>query len=109
NFVLGVEADVSSGDFRDRVKDGNYMTQNTDVEAFGSARARLGYSFGRIMPYVTGGLAWARVTAGENCPPGVLTSGSKCHSDSLGPYDESDSATYFGWTLGGGLEIAIDQ
>lgn len=105
NFVLGVEADLSFGDLQDSVNDGNYITQDTDIKAFGSARARFGYSLGRVLPYVTGGLGWAHVTAGEHCPPGVQFG----HCSRVGAYDADDTQTYFGWALGGGVEIALDQ
>lgn len=105
NFVLGLEADVSFGDLDDTVKDGNYITQDTDVKALGSARARIGYSFGRVLPYLTGGLGWARVSAGEHCPPGALFG----HCSREGAYDVEDTQTYFGWALGGGVEVALNE
>ena len=105
NVVVGLEADVSFGDLTDKVKDGKYITQDTEVNAFGSARVRLGYAFDFFLPYVTGGLGWADVTAGENCPPGAQGG----HCKKVGAFRAEDTQTYFGWTLGAGLELAISQ
>jgi outer membrane immunogenic protein len=108
NFVLGVEADVSFGSLFDRVHDGTSITETTDINAFGTARARLGYSFGRFLPYVTGGLGWANVTAGENCPTGVIFGHCRpVAAGGFGPYNVKDTETFFGWTAGGGLEVAV--
>jgi outer membrane immunogenic protein len=105
NIVLGVEADASFGHLSDLVPDGNFITETTDIKAFGSARARLGYAFGRILPYVTGGLGWATDTAGENCPAGAQFA----HCKATGPYHVESTETHFGWTAGGGLEMALDR
>jgi outer membrane immunogenic protein len=110
NFVLGVEADASFGDLFDRVHDGNFITETTDINAFGTARARLGYAFERFLPYVTGGLGWANVTAGENCPPGAMFGHCRpVAKGGFGPYDVKDTQAFFGWTLGGGVEVAVAQ
>ena len=53
-----------------------------------TARGRIGYSFDRVMPYVTGGLAVGDIRAAT---PGLA----------------GGSATNAGWTLGGGLEVAL--
>jgi outer membrane immunogenic protein len=106
NFVIGLESDGSFGHMTDLVHDGNFITETSDVKAFGSARGRVGYAFGRVLPYATGGLGWANVTLGENCPPGVQF--AHCKAFQAG-YQVTDNQTYFGWTAGGGLEVAIDQ
>jgi outer membrane immunogenic protein len=53
-----------------------------------TVRGRVGYSFDRVMPYVTGGLAVGDINAAV---PG-LTGGS---------------STNAGWTVGGGVEVAL--
>jgi outer membrane immunogenic protein len=53
-----------------------------------TARGRLGYSFGRVMPYVTGGGAFGDIKS------------------SLAGFG-SQTTTRAGWTLGGGGEVAI--
>ena len=58
----------------------------------GSARARLGFLLGddgKVMPYATGGFAWANVTRSS-------TSGG-------------ETAFVFGWTAGGGVEFFTDS
>jgi outer membrane immunogenic protein len=106
NVVLGLEADVSFGKLDDLAHDGNFLTENTSIKAFGTARARLGYAFGQFLPYVTGGLGWANADVGDACPP-PPTPGSTCTA--RGPYSASANGTYFGWTAGAGLEVAINQ
>jgi outer membrane immunogenic protein len=53
-----------------------------------TVRGRAGYSFDRIMPYVTGGLAVGDIKAGTPGLPG-------------------GSSTNAGWTVGGGIEVAL--
>jgi outer membrane immunogenic protein len=53
-----------------------------------TVRGRLGYSFDRVMPYVTGGLAVGDIKAAT---PGLA----------------GGSSTNAGWTLGGGIEVAL--
>ncbi|HXX05090.1 MAG TPA: outer membrane beta-barrel protein [Xanthobacteraceae bacterium] len=53
-----------------------------------TVRARLGYAADRFMPYVTGGAAFGNINA---TTPGLA----------------GGSATNAGWTIGGGLEVAI--
>ena len=53
----------------------------------GTTRGRIGYAFGRMMPYVTGGAAFGDVKM----------------STAVG----SENETRVGWTLGGGVEAAI--
>ncbi|NRD68900.1 outer membrane beta-barrel protein, partial [Corallococcus exiguus] len=40
-------------------------TSNTRIDDYGSIRARAGYAFGNLLPYVTGGLAVGRVTIND--------------------------------------------
>jgi outer membrane immunogenic protein len=104
-IVLGIEADVSFGNLKD---DSQVLTDliigpdiPTDAEVrvktFGTARLRAGYAFDRVMPYVTGGLGWARQEADyfQDYLPGVLTN------------ELNDTKTYLGWTLGAGIEAAL--
>jgi outer membrane immunogenic protein len=66
--VIGVEAELGYlGIDTERIviKDDDVLRLSTGL--FGTARARLGYSFGRFMPYVTGGFAFAEIeNAGGN-------------------------------------------
>lgn len=74
NWVYGVEVD---GNLAKASKSG------TSLKKFGSARVRVGYAFDRILPYVDGGVALGRVSAG------------------------SESHTHKGYTVGAGLEYAV--
>jgi high affinity Mn2+ porin len=92
NWVLGVEADISVGSPIDR--DSTAVTPfNTTVEFFSSARGRIGYAFGPWLPYVTGGVAFAKTRIDVNNAAGnVITSRFQNH---------------IGWTAGGGIEAAL--
>src|SRR6202158_5001100 len=57
--VLGVEADVSFTSPRDLPKL-DPAPFNSTLEYAATARGRIGYAFGTILPYVTGGLAWGQ-------------------------------------------------
>jgi outer membrane immunogenic protein len=62
----------------------------TDIKALGTVRARFGLTWNNLLPYVTGGLAYANVHGDEgNGGPAAFGSGSSWMA---------------GWTLGAGLE-----
>ena len=85
--VFGVESDIAWNDAKGSANC-TLGTCETRSNWLGTTRARLGYAFDRLMPYVTGGAAYGDVKARV---PGV----------------GSDSDTQFGWTVGGGLEYAV--
>ncbi len=64
------------------------------LQAFGTSRLRLGYVFGRWLPFVAGGMAWGYVHGKEGDTPanGANGSGAEFH---------------YGWTAGGGVEAMI--
>lgn len=113
NFVLGVEADFDFGSLEDKLNyyafDNTqaglaeaYGTVNTKIEAFGTVRARLGYAYDRLLPYITGGLAWGNVKASGNLNTylnGVYQPGLSGAA--------STSETVWGWTVGAGVEYAF--
>lgn len=115
NVVLGAEADVQFADMKDSYSFGYTVTDllstdpndddfgvygkyTTKIDAFGTIRARLGYSMDRFLPYITGGLAWANVKVSGT----TLVDGT----DLVG-WSGSYSDTYWGWALGAGVEYAI--
>jgi len=102
-IVAGVELDANFADISSRTLDGNFITEDTKIQAFGSARGRLGFSTGGIMPYVTGGLAWAHVKSGQHCAPNA-TAGF-CLTN--GGFDNYDAGFQTGWTVGGGVEAMV--
>ncbi len=89
NVVFGVEGDIDWSGFN-----GNSTTAgcpggcSTSDSWLSTVRGRVGYSFDRVMPYVTGGLAVGDIRAAA---PGFA----------------GGAATNAGWTLGGGVEMAL--
>jgi len=89
NIVFGIEGDLDWSGFA-----GNATTPgcpagcSTSDSWLSTVRGRVGYSFGRIMPYVTGGLAVGDIRAAA---PGFA----------------GGSSTNPGWTVGGGIEFAL--
>lgn len=82
NVLVGVEADLQGGD----ISSGAYGL-SSKLDYVGTVRARLGYAFDRVLPYVTGGLAYGKNTITD--------------------FGFSDSNTHVGWTVGGGVEYAL--
>lgn len=79
--VFGAEGDGSWANL-----EGSFNGRDYEMQALGTIRGRVGYAFDRFVAYGTGGAAFAAVEK---------TSG------------RTDSATYFGWTAGAGLEVAL--
>ena len=96
-LVLGLEGDVSYADVN-----GSALTAATApcfiqgctarLSWFATVRARVGYSIGDWMPYVTGGGAVGEIKGSADL--GACSSAVTCS------FDE----TRWGWTVGGGLE-----
>jgi outer membrane immunogenic protein len=96
-WVAGIESDISASRLSGSVaaNSGTFgcgVICSTSVNDFATLRGRLGYAFDRVLPYVTGGFAWADVKASI---AGGAVAGSSTHWNS-------------GWTIGGGVEYAID-
>lgn len=95
NYVVGYESEFNYADVR---SDGNgafFAGDRSRIEWFGAERLRFGYAMGRFLPYITGGLAYARyVNDGANFGGAFLlqNNASKWHA---------------GWTVGAGLEYAL--
>ena len=107
NFILGVESDFQWSDIKSsrqsvRLSDQPQLISNVDAVSglnwFGTTRARLGYSLGRIAPYVTGGVAYGKV---QNQGSPLLGSSSLIAG--------STSQTNVGFALGAGADIAISE
>lgn len=96
NVVLGLEGDGSWADIDGSTGGiggacgggGGYCSAK--LEALGTVRGRLGYAFGNVLPYVTGGLAVGDLHGAEGGGAGTAFG--------------SGSSTVAGWTVGGGLE-----
>ena len=88
-WVLGVEGDLDwSGIDGTRTSVLCPLGCKTANSWIGTVRGRVGYSFDRIMPYLTGGLAFGNVKASSPGFPG-------------------STETNVGWTAGAGLEVAL--
>jgi outer membrane immunogenic protein len=88
--VLGIEADVGTGDFG--TSDDNAVGGlQSSLNAMGTLRARYGYLLTpALLVYGTGGLAWADM-------------------DFKVVGDSTQSETFFGWAYGGGAELAVSD
>ena len=97
NWVFGIEVDGDWSDIKhtDTVTVGAVTGSLTQkVDAFGTL---LGYAFGNVLPYFTGGWAWGRSTATAALAfPGFA--GSTSSSNDLS-----------GFAIGGGVEWAFAQ
>lgn len=113
NWVGGLEADISFASIKDDFEDlttvmspvpGDFgVLGNTKIDMFGTVHGKVGYAYDRFLPFVTGGLAWARVKSELTTrdvqslmgPPEIVTT------------TERSSATHFGWAVGAGVEYAL--
>jgi outer membrane immunogenic protein len=91
--VFGIEADLNYQDARASLPVFGADELETRVNWFGTLRGRLGYAYGALMPFVTGGLYVQHATASYTIP--AIFSGSR-------------SDLSLGWTIGGGVEYALD-
>lgn len=94
NWVAGFEIDFfasRSGRISTTVSDIPFTTNTTTVEAFGSSRVRLGYSWNKFLIFGTAGMAIAKVRTIDTGPPVIL-----------------DARSYHvGWTAGAGVEYQV--
>ena len=84
NIVLGVEGDLSWSNIEGKTSAIGAAGSKAELEYFTTARARVGYAFDRVLPYVTAGYAGAQQKIANN--------GSSWRN---------------GYALGGGVEIGI--
>ena len=99
NLVYGLEADFSFSGikrnaFLPELIPGSGETYSANIDWFGTVRGRLGWALDRVLPYVTGGFAYAQV---ENH-----------YNDPLDGNFSTVKDVKVGWTVGGGLDYAID-
>ncbi len=101
--VVGVEADAA---YTDLNKVGTFLgtgntlnTFHSGLDFLGTVRGRVGYAFGTILVYGTGGLAYGDTYASMN----LSTPGNPGQARFFG----SNSDIQTGYTYGGGVEYAI--
>jgi len=108
-WVVGLEADISitnSTQASTLLAEGpitDSVASNRGLDWFGTARGRLGYLFDpRVLTYATGGLAYGRT---RNDFTQAITGPGPVGSFVL---TNSAASTSTGWTVGGGIEFALD-
>jgi outer membrane immunogenic protein len=129
--VIGAEADLDFGDIGGR-KDGagSFTLANTPGTAFfprsggggigsgylGTARARLGYGWDRILVYGTGGLAYGNFGRGNGGGLAVTQAGFVnpftgvvAGTTQTTPLGNHGRSARIGWVIGAGLEYAVLQ
>ena len=116
SLVLGVEGDFNylgfEGNTKNNVSDTfSQVMTSENVNAYekidyqgnwyGTMRARLGYAKDNFLVYGTGGLAYGELSLKQN-----LSASSDSESAS---WNSQRDAWKLGWTLGGGIEYAVDR
>ena len=119
DLVLGVEASVDGATLMRRENfgatnvnaDGAALVSMVKSDIQGSLRGRAGYAFGRLLPYVTGGLAIGHF--------GTQSDFAAAAAGTPGDYDPATYigfathglqwTTRLGWTVGGGAEWAVSD
>jgi outer membrane immunogenic protein len=107
-WVIGVEGDIEGSSYSGSgsgtgsaggpglppvpISSPGFSSYRTNIPIEGSARLRIGYAWDRVLFYATGGGTLADVQTAYTAPAG---------SDSF-------AAGRLGWTLGAGIEYAID-
>lgn len=99
-ILLGVEADLSFPNYLDSSSvawsgSGVRGAISDQIDYLGTIRGRIGYAFDRWLVYGTGGFAWA--------------SGRFIQNDPVSGADAKHLAMRTGWSVGGGLEYAVDR
>ena len=87
-WVWGLEGDLDWAGFNNSSICQFGASCETRSTWFGTGRARVGYGWDRVMPYVTGGVAFGNIEATQSAFGSV-------------------SDTNVGWTVGAGIEAAI--
>lgn len=95
--LLGAEIDFQGSTYAAGLNGGGPFGPANATEYtpwFSTFRARGGYAFGSIMPYLTGGAVWGQRTLSGGGP---------------GMPAFSASSTYWTWTVGGGVETRLAE
>lgn len=103
-LVLGLSADIARTATSGQHWDGLYMYVRGEGDIEAHLLARIGYAIDNLLPYVTGGLGYARTTAALGCVDGA-SKFSMC--DVTGPFHSSADDARFGYSIGAGVEIAL--
>ncbi|WP_128291693.1 outer membrane protein [Afifella aestuarii] len=87
NVVLGLEGDIT---IHETKTENASVSVGSDYIWDAGVYGRLGYTWGRFMPYV---MAGGRV--------------AEIHGHSLAPMTQGDVTRHLGWSVGAGLEVAV--
>jgi outer membrane immunogenic protein len=92
-FVAGLEGDVNGASYHGSNTGYSGIGYSTREDIDGSIRGRVGMAWDRALIYATGGVAFANFQNTYN---------------GFGSYDSTNTGRV-GWTVGGGIEYAIDN
>lgn len=86
-WVLGIETDISASDIKGSLSNDSSLFDcvpgcSIKAQWFGTTRLRIGYAIGNLLPYITGGLAYARIRA-DFSNTKVNESGSSTKTDAV--------------------------
>lgn len=122
NLILGIETALYlSNNDRDRqgVSEFGISDKHSSQAISADVKARIGYAFNRLMVYGAGGASWMHVRTTNTqgpCGDGKTPAGYTIANCSSGPYtavpygtENVSSDSRFGWTLGGGAELALSR
>ena len=109
NVVVGLEADIQSGDNSARSQFlgselGPTYRTSASLDLFGTARMRVGYVIGNALFYGTAGVAFGKGSGTLSISPGTPDAPGVG-----GPYVGKDSQTHTGYAVGGGLEYRLTR
>ncbi len=121
DVVVGVEADIDASTIkaRDTISGSAVTAANntgavdatigSQIDYIGTVRARLGMSAldGRVMPYITGGMAYGQVKSSASFDTSGFTVGEIGGVSIPAGAAISQTATRVGWTLGAGADVAL--
>lgn len=102
-LLLGLETDISFGNLRGEGLNTSNNSQSAKIDWFATARGRVGYVFNdKFLVYGTGGAAWVHIYDSLTHLPG---GGGPAPVGTV----ETSTGARFGWTAGGGIEMAINR
>ena len=118
--LSGIASPISGGfSLSNSVNYTQTITQQSSVKynALSQAIGRAGYSFGDILGYVKGGLAYANVKASTSASVNESAAGTLNDSGSISSYSGSQTYTFagqatknmYGYTVGAGAEWALQE
>ncbi len=118
--ISGIASPISGGfSLSNSVNYTQTISQQSSVKynALSQAIGRAGYSFGDILGYVKGGLAYANVKASTSASVNESAAGTLNDSGSISSYSGSQTYTFagqatknmYGYTVGAGAEWALQE